>query len=262
VFMRSHEQPKITSRRAAINALLSGQEKLFIDLSGARIVFVEDATDVDRLEQLCSVLDLRPSGQALIFRSISKKVPAGTIDGGKGRVRELLKKLGDDRNILGLIDYDNKECPSDGVRILCENERYGIENLLLDPRILVCFLLREDTPSFAKKFGLDIKTYQEFDRIPDSKMQECINKVQCDVLGGDFGELKLIQYEDGKRFIVCTNWLLKRCHDLESEVESKYRLRAKCQGGDPLARICAQTIPEKPGLMPLSFRKSIDKLGE
>jgi len=95
--MRPYEEPKTSTRREALNILMSGQEKMFIDLSQSKIVFVEDSSDVEIYECMSSLLTETDTRTRLVFKSLAKKGKAGTKNGGKDAVKSLVHDLGEDK---------------------------------------------------------------------------------------------------------------------------------------------------------------------
>lgn len=260
IVLRPYEEPKPSTRREALNILMSGQEKMFIDLSKARIVFVEDKSDVEIFEALTSTFIEEKTSKRLVFKSLSNKNAKGTSDGGKSRVKTIMDILGVEKNVIGLIDYDGKELEKDGMFVLCGNERYGIENLLLDPRILIYVVLRNDTHNWIKKFSLGISTISDFPNLQDTEIQGCIDIIEKIILGRISNQKKSITYMDGKKFDVASELLTMNCHDLDKLIETKLRLSKKLSTANYIKKIAREIIPEIKGSVPRSLKTTLNKL--
>lgn len=253
VILAPYERPVAASRREAMNVLLSGQEKFFIDLSGSRIVFVEDQTDVVIFESISSLITDDASAVRLDFKSISQKNSAGRTNGGKDSVKKLVADFGENRNFRGLVDYDLTEKSSKYLQVLCEGERYGIENLLLDPRILAFILLRHNTEKWARCFDVGISYPLQYMSLPNDDVQKCMMKVEEIIFKKPPTNFIGIEYKDGKTFNVSTKLLEKNCHELHDLVEKALKLENKSVGGNTLEWIAKQILAEIDGCIPKSM---------
>lgn len=260
ITLEPHRPPAKSPRRKAVNILLEGSEKLHIDLSGSKVVFVEDITDEKRFNALTSAIGYRHNNTRLIFSSLARRAQTGTKDGGKATVQKVLSILSTDRNVVGLIDHDDGDPCVEGVVTLCLGERYSIENLLLDPRILLFTLLRAHTRHFAKLFDFQISRSSDFFDLPDEDVQHAIFRIHK-FLEISNERTRLIKYEDGKIFQVGNEWLDMNGHELESCISLKLRLQKKCHGAaDPLSWIAEQIIGDAQGILPYSFRETLQRL--
>lgn len=123
--------------------------------------------------------------------------------------------------IYGIIDWDNSNSSQNRVLVLGENERYSIENYLLDPLMMGLLFIREAKMS-VNDFGLDnIFSYSDINNLNENEAQKIIDKILIDL--GLFSE-NIIEYE------LFNNWRLKisiefnhfQGHSLETLYKEKY----------------------------------------
>lgn len=260
VILEKYKPARLASRREALNLLLDGHEKAFVDISGSRLVFVEDSSDAELLERLLALLSHRVSSN-IEFRSLSKQSANGTDGGGKENVRKVVNEIGSGRNIVGLIDFDGKEKDGSDIFVLCGDERYGIENLLLDPRIVVHMLLRSDSKKWAAEFDLsDAHTGDQ--HLNETELQSCIDHLHELVFQTPASGTREIEYLDDQKFAVGDEWLTTNGHKLRGKI-----LRALPDIGptpskkDILQHIVDQVLLERPEMIPKSLLNTLNAIG-
>ncbi|WP_413173675.1 AAA family ATPase [Anabaena azotica] len=140
-----------TTKDNALAILTSGVPTLSIDYENRRQVFVESDYDAKCYEKIFNKLNksentlISEISLNFISSGLTSKDPNG---GNCTRVKDIVKELyqtGGNKNIYGIIDWDinNNENENDHVKVLGHKKRYSIENYILDPLLLVAFLLRE-----------------------------------------------------------------------------------------------------------------------
>jgi ABC-type multidrug transport system ATPase subunit len=141
--MQKLEQRRLekTTKDKALALLTAGVPTLSIDYENRRQVFVESDYDVKNYEQIYKKLK-----DQLILEISINFIPAGV--GGKGncdQVREVVNQLYKcgNKTAYGIIDWDLKNNENERVKVLGYGNRYSIENYILDPVLVVAFLLRE-----------------------------------------------------------------------------------------------------------------------
>lgn len=139
------------SQDRAVKSLTVGIPTLAVKVENTRQVVVESIYDQAVHQELYDVLKPRiDSPISLAF------VPAGDtkIAGGKQRVRDLVNDFRQHgvSTARGLIDKDTRSSAPDFIEYV--DDRYAIENIVLDPLQVAVFLLRErwKRPEF---FGLE-----------------------------------------------------------------------------------------------------------
>lgn len=261
IALEKFSSPSQVSRRHAVNLLLGGQERVFVDLTGTRLVFVEDGSDAHILEQIYSHIRDQIDGVELVFRSLARKEKSGTEDGGKETVRKAINEIGDERNIFGLIEFDGQEASKENLHVLCEGERYSIENLLLDPRIVVHILLRANAKEWSEKLQLKA-VYTSASSLSEEETQVAIQTLDQIVFENAEAKTRGIEYLDGMNLLVSEAWLLSKGHDLETKIRSQ--LQDFCtqvkKGASGLQFISDQILLEVPGLLASSAKVTFQKL--
>lgn len=132
------------TKAEAVAELTVGVPSLSIAFGGRRQVFVESATD----QKIYSVAyeALRSNlfaGRSLTFIPSGRKSTSGQEDNaGCERVKKLVKELRRNgaNTVFGIIDWDGRNIPDDGIHVFAEGSRNGIENFFLDPVMIVCDL--------------------------------------------------------------------------------------------------------------------------
>lgn len=130
------------SRNQAIAELTTEVPFLSLGFDGRRQVFVEAPSDAVIYEKL----------YAIIRRSLDNErslqfISVGTGDAGSGcdavcRVVNQLVEAGN-ATVFGLLDWDGENEPSDRIKILAHGKRNGLENVLLDPFLIACLIVRD-----------------------------------------------------------------------------------------------------------------------
>ena len=262
IALQRHAPPELISRRAAVNILMSGQEKAFVDISGTRLVFVEDASDASLLGRLMGLLSKHLTGVNFEFRSLSTKSAGSTRNGGKSLVKAAISQIGVGRNIVGLIDYDGDESAIPGIFTLCGSERYAIENLLLDPRIIVQMLLRADSAKWSELFDLD-SVYTNSTPLTHEVLQRCIDRVHEIVFEKTAEDFREVHYLDGQVFKVGSEWLLHKGKVLRGKILDKLADLAQTPSKkDMLEHIVDQILLEQPGMIANSLIETFQALAD
>lgn len=130
-----------TSKDAALGILTSGVPTLSVNYENRRQVFVESKYDVQYYSILCELS--KPWLNPEISLSFIASGPGG--NGDCEQVRSVVTQLvaGGNRTVVGIVDWDLKNKSDGAVLVLGEDERYSIENYLLDPVLVGLLLLRE-----------------------------------------------------------------------------------------------------------------------
>lgn len=216
---RGNSIPEKVSTQKAIE-LLSG-EIPFLKISNdkRRQVFVESKYDVQYYEQLLNILiRVEKIDSEPIFLTARSSNGSNCTD-----VIELVSNLyknGNDQ-VYGIIDWDKKNKSNERIIVLGENERYSIENYLLDPLLIGLLLIRERKINITDFDISSFCTYSEANKMTSVDAQNIIDKVLSD-LNLNYGNKVKYSLYNGWDLEISEEFNLYQGHDLEKLYKSKY----------------------------------------
>ena len=267
VFVARNNRPLLeieaTGRDTALGLLTHGVPTMRIEIDNRRQVYVESRQDEFIYSRLYEALrhvwpGLRSEYSLEFLRSAD---PTGS----KSHVLRAVAGLrgAGVRTVRGLIDWDldDSEASTDGVHILAKGERYGIENLMLDP-LLLALALAETVPG---RHLLNVSSRRELTNSPHDVLQSkaILALRQVAAKSGRGEDLTTtpvsIEYVGGFSIEVPHWALTTRCHDYAEWVDQAYPfLRARFRDGpnnshaDKLvAAIASQLAVEVPDYLPV-----------
>lgn len=173
--VRGNNTPTKIPVQEAVEILSSDIPFLKISNDKRRQVFVESNYDVNFYELLTNILvRLEPLASEPIY------LPARTSNGSNcSDVIDIVTNLYKNGNeqVYGIIDWDTANKSNERVIVLGENERYAIENYLLDPFLLGLLLIRERKLNFSD-FGLtSYSNYSDVGRLTDFEAQTIVDEI-------------------------------------------------------------------------------------
>ena len=219
VMAKAMPRLEAVSKEAAIRALTVGIPTLSVRVENQRQVFVEAAIDQEIFQLLFKILQrrLHPELTPVFIASST-----GGAEGGKDRVRALVNELrrGNVLTVFGIVDRDDGIGPgNEGIKFA--HDRYAIENLIADPLLVGCFLLREHMVT-AQDLNLPEGTRAK--DLEDCHAQPIIDAVTQKV-GLSGGGTRTVTYAGGLTATIPGDYLDKRGHDLmESLIDAYDRL--------------------------------------
>ncbi len=183
--MRRDREPRLisASKDAALAELTTGVPSFSVNYENRRQVFVESKYDAEYYEELYRIFrkDLDQEISLNFISSGDAEINKNGI--GMANCDQVVKitgllRSGGNRFVWGIIDWDLKSPKiSEGVKVLGLNQRYSIENYLLDP-LLIGILMWRETYLDAKMFGFDEEVkYYEATRFTSSELQKIIDLV-------------------------------------------------------------------------------------
>jgi ABC-type cobalamin/Fe3+-siderophores transport system ATPase subunit len=141
--MQKHGPQRLssTTKDAALGILTAGVPTLSVNYENRRQVFVESKYDVQYYGALFELS--KPWLNPEVSITFIASGPGG--NGNCQQVKSVVSQLtsGGNRTVLGIIDWDSTNKTEGAILVLGENERYSIENFLLDPILVGLLLLRE-----------------------------------------------------------------------------------------------------------------------
>ena len=131
-----------------------------------------------------------------------------------------LSNNGNDQ-VCGIIDWDTVNPKQNRVLVLGENDRYSIENYLLDPLLMGILFIRERKFDFAY-FGIsELSKYSDLDKLTIVQAQLIIDKVLSDLelFTANIVQTNTIQ---GWHLNISSEFNLHQGHNLETLYKTKY----------------------------------------
>ena len=263
--MQKHvvERLQKSSKDSALGILTAGVPTLSVNYENRRQVFVESKFDV----KYYSALYLLAKGY--LHPDISLTFIASGV-GGMGncdQVKSVVTQLREGGNCtaMGVVDWDKKNTSQAGVFAMGENERYSIDNFILDPTLLGFLLLREKFASPAD-FGLKPDTkYMDIGSFGQLQLQSVANylvgKISPSSSGTEGDELVEFRYLREVAVTVPKWFAHMQGHDLEQRAKEAFPqlLRYRDEPDLKLA-IIEKVLDDLPMFVPSSFATMFRKL--
>lgn len=250
--------PKKISVQKAVELLSSDIPFLKISNDKRRQVFVESKYDVTYYELLTNIL--------LAIDEINSEpiyLPARTSNGSNCTdVIDVVNNLYDNGNeqIYGIVDWDNNNVSKARIIVLGENERYSIENYLLDPLMMGILFIREAKMQITE-FGFEtISKYSEIGNLQPNEAQMIIDKVLNDLGLSSVNVIEYDLYNDWK-LNVSSEFNLFQGHELESLYKKKYPFLNSYQREDALKKdVIQKIVNDFPEFVPKRIFDTIKKI--
>ncbi|HGY2299744.1 TPA: AAA family ATPase [Pseudomonas putida] len=253
---------KKTSKDSAISVLMSGVPSISISYENRRQVFVESHLDVEYYDQVHKKI------KHLLHPAISLSFIASgkTKKGGCAYVKDIVEQLCSHGNqaIKGLIDWDTKNTPSANIVVAGYNERYSIENYILDP-ILVAMLLFQDKSIQRKELGMNEEEGAADILKMDQPRLQIIADYIIKELEGDSpitnSDKIMCSYLGGQTVLIPKSFLTMQGHDLEGLIKKRFIGLQRYHNDHALKReILKRIVDEYPDLIPTSLFQALKDL--
>ncbi len=219
------------SKNTAIQSLTDGIPTLSLSYEGRRQIFVESPRDVEVYQSAFAALRQHLSTElTLNFIATGVEDAAGKhLNTGCTVVRRIVASLRESeaKHTFGLIDWDGKNKGDDGIIILAEGERNGLESVFFDPLLLLNTLVRHNT-SFNAELNLpDDINYITLPQIVNARLQAAVDQVQFMVLRRERSDSIEVNYVGGFKLLIDSQYLTMDDHNLEARVDGAFpQLRA------------------------------------
>jgi hypothetical protein len=218
-----------------------------------RQVVVESEVDESCLQELYRLTRSRISSEISLQFIASGKGGQGNSQAVKYLVRTLRDRGND--SIWGLVDRDDHSDSPEGIEFI--RDRYSLENVILDPLVAGCHLLREKIvasetmglPTELPYFG--IKTQDE--------AQKIVTYVSSKVNSGEDMDSNECYYFGGLRVLVPQFYLDLRGHDLEDRLKEAFP-PLKAYRDKLKQNILQKTIADSPQFIPQSAVEAFSAL--
>jgi ABC-type multidrug transport system ATPase subunit len=256
--IRGNNIPTKIATQQAVELLSSDIPFLKISNDKRRQVFVESKHDVNYYELLTNIYSRL---ETLLAEPIY--LPARTSNGSNCTdVIEIVTNLSKHGNeqVYGIIDWDGANPGNDRIIVIGENERYAIENYLLDPLLMGLLFIRERKLNFSD-FNLSIYTnYSDISKLTQTDAQQIVDKILSD-LGLFSTNIKPSLLQNGWTLNISQEFNMHQGHDLENLYKTKYAFLKIYQREDGLKKdVIEKVINDYPNYTPIQIFETIKKI--
>ncbi|UWR87000.1 AAA family ATPase [Phaeobacter inhibens] len=259
-------------RAKAIRVLTEALPTLAIDYDCRAVVFTEDENDAELWSILYSGLKSRAvSDVSLTFLGSGVRSQKGETEGGGcNRVQSLVKNMTDAgvRRVVGMVDWDlrHKSDTEERLHVLCEGERYAIENLLLDPVLCIRLMCKRFPETARRECYLDhTEGERSLDDWPQEVWQAKVDKFCTNVLPDKSDQRKTcIEYANGYRLNLNRSYLSHNGHRLQKKIVECYGCFNSFDAQKKLLKTIATQISNGDcvDLFPKAIIDTIDELAD
>lgn len=254
------------SREKAVSILTVGVPTMAFTTDLRQQVFTEAEVDAAALTYFYQTYKSElTSDKSLVFLPSGRRTAEGDKDSGCSRVIDLVGRLRENgvSTVSGIIDWDKSNKSSEAVSVLCEGTRYSIENLVLDPLILVSLIVRD-----FREIALQNKIINEEESYPEmlgwdhSRWQSAVDIVSISLFGEGFERVPVL-YKNGMTLDVPKEALLMRGHDFREKLDNHWNGITRKHSGDKLILyICRVILREIKSFAPADMYMTVEKLSE
>lgn len=265
VMQASISGPQPQQKSNALSSLLHGVPTLAVSLRDRRQIFAESPVEADNLDKLYQIVrHSLPSPISLQFIPTGSKHDNSSRDNVQ-RIVGSLSKTGND-TVLGLIDWDLKNQPTDRVRVLAHCRRYALENIVLDP-LIVAFAIYRFQPKLVGHYGLDSSiSFRELAKLNPEVCQTVADKVVSSVFKRPLTEGRLeYKYRCGLILSIESEYMLENGHDLESKIAEAFPIfdgRVRGGSGKLTEYIIEHVLVDYPEIIPCEVLEAFNSLLE
>lgn len=255
---RGNSIPNKISVQKAVELLSSDIPFLKISNDRRRQVFVESKYDVTYYELITNIISRIDTLESEpIFLPARTSIGSNCTD-----VIEVVNNLYKNGNeqIYGIIDWDAVNKNKDRIIVLGNDERYSIENYLLDPLMMGMLFIREAKIPISE-FGLEnIATYSEMINLQIGDAQKIVSKILNDL---ELLSENIVGYElnNNWQLNISKEFNLYQGHNLESLYKAKFPFLNIYQREDALKKdIIQKIINDFPQYTPKKIFETIKRI--
>lgn len=145
----------------------------------------------------------------------------GSCSSVKGQVSAF--RYNDDSTIYGIIDRDKNNKSENGLIVLCGNDFYAIDNVILNPVAVLFFLYQEFSQEKIFKNVFKELDYSLIDIIQSTDNLSKAIIVLCQyVFPKENPDLVNIKFIDGNSYDLSKTWIDNNGHNLETKLKEKF----------------------------------------
>jgi ABC-type multidrug transport system ATPase subunit len=256
--IRGNNIPTKIPTQQAVEILSSDIPFLKISNDKRRQVFVESKYDVNYYELLTNIYSrIEPLLSEPIYLPARTSVGSNCTD-----VIDIVTNLSKNGNdqVYGIIDWDSTNNSKDRIIVIGENERYAIENYLLDPLLMGLLLLRERKLNFSDFTLSAYSNYSDIIKLTQPDAQLIVDKVLND-LGLLTTNIIPCLLQNRWTLNISQEFNLHQGHDLEILYKNKYPFLKSYQREDGLKKdIIEKVINDYPNFAPIQIFETIMKI--
>lgn len=255
---------KKINKDEALQILTSFIPTLSIDYKNHKQVFLESPTDVEYFQNLHNRHKQKSSSQNNLY-FISNSY-------GKGNCSQVYKIVREIRNSgnktsYGIVDWDLKNKPEKNIHVHGFEERYSVENFILDPLYIICLLMdMKNAHNICQSLDLEI-TYNQFSigDEDESRLQEMV-KFYFEKFEDSFSTYKYsskkiqIEYLNGKVVEVPKWYLEMQGHEIVTKIKKIFTALQKFKSEGELQNALSLIITKCYPFVPLLTIELIEKI--
>ena len=214
---------KKISKDDALKILTSFIPTLSIDYKNHKQVFVESPTDVMYYQ---SIHDKHHQNKKLPYKLYFISNTAGKSNCSQVyKITEDIRKSGNTTS-FGIVDWDLTNKPASFLFVHGLNERYSVENFILDPIYILCLLVdMKNAHNICESIGID-QTYNQYliGNEPQERLQEIVSfffeEFEKKFPSFKYSDNKTaIEYLNGKKLEVPNWYLTMQGHEIVDKVK-------------------------------------------
>ncbi|MBD8387912.1 ATP-dependent endonuclease [Dysgonomonas sp. BGC7] len=259
-------QLKKISKDIALELLTSFIPTLSINYKNHKQVFVESPTDVMYYQGLH---DKHLQSNKLDYRLyfISNGYGKSNCD-HVYKIVEELRKSGNDTS-FGIVDWDLANKPNENILVHGLNERYSVENFILDPIYIYCLLIdMGDAHKTSERLGLELgfnqyllgyKSETELQRYVDLFFEDFTKKYPAFNTNGEKVEWK---YLNEKKLLIPKEYSSMQGHEIVTKIKEIYPAFGKFNNEGDLQKALYPIILKCYPFVPISTIKIIESLSK
>ncbi|WP_304636878.1 MULTISPECIES: ATP-binding protein [Pseudoalteromonas] len=145
----------------------------------------------------------------------------GSCSSVKGQVSAF--RSNNDTRVYGIIDRDKNNKPGNGLIVLCDNDFYAIDNVVLNPVSVLFFLFQEFSQEYIFKSVFGELGYSLIDIIQSKdKLSKAILVLCQHIYPQEKPDLVSVKFIDGNSYDFSKVWIDNNGHDFENKLKEKF----------------------------------------
>ncbi|MFA7074177.1 MAG: AAA family ATPase, partial [Endomicrobiaceae bacterium] len=249
-----------------LKKLAYGITTLSVSYINRKNIITESEYDAENLSKIYEILLASKDIESHISLNFIPSGVNGTdVSGDCNRVCKIVGKFDNYANVYGVIDWDLKNNTKDKIFVLAENERYSIENCILDPLMIVCMLLLDNkAPIDPSEFGLSkyfaLPKDKNFEENIQKVIDSFINKISKQIKFKDINIKTTVGYIGGLKVEIPTEYLHFKGHRLEELLKQEFNQLKQYRNPNDLKKVIINMLKQYPEFIPNCFKELFLKI--